>query len=155
MTSGFAPSPSILCQRALTLTVLLSCVTPPGLAQLTSAPAPAAMKPDRSITIQVPVRLANFDPRAAGLLSIECKVFSAQTRSASVTVPLEGGSFNGTVDVRVDMGTAGDLEKATSYLCILNSGSPPRASGLPPDIAKFDKSKPLRTSVSGAIPRGN
>ncbi len=143
------------CWRAAALTALLSCATQPVCAQTAIAPMPAAMKPDWSITIQVPVRLTNFDPRAANYMPIECTVTSEQPRSATAYVSLAGGSFNGTVDVRVDMGSARNLDKATSYLCILHSYSPRPQDGLPQDIARFDKSKPLRTSVSGVIPRAN
>lgn len=155
MTLVSALRPWRSCWRAVALTALLSGAAQPVKAQATMAPTPAAMKPDWSITIQVPVRLANFDPRAAPYLPIECTIRSEQDRSATKYVPLTGGSFNGTVDVRVDMGSAHNLDKATSYLCILHSYSPRPQDGLPQDIAKFDKTKPLRTSVTGVIPRGN
>jgi hypothetical protein len=141
--------------RAIALGPLLSCATQLVHGQPAIAPAPAVMKPDWSITIQVPVRLANFDPRAASYLPIECTITSEQARSAKAYAPLSGGSFNGTVDVRVDMGSARNLDKATSFLCILHSYSPIPKDGLPQDIAKFDKTKPLNTSVIGLIPRAN
>lgn len=142
-------------QGMAALTSLVFCAPPLVQAQTTIAPAAAAMKPDWSITIQVPVRLANFDPRATSYLPIECTVDSEQKRSARAYVPLAGGSFNGTVDVRVDMGSSRNLDKASSFYCVLHSRSPRPQEGLPQDIAKFDKSKPLNTSVAGAVPRSN